>query len=203
MHTALDTRPTPAGDLVARLPLDRDGLLAKALLVVAGSLLLALCAQIRFYLPGTPVPVTMQSFGVLVIGGALGMRLGVSAVALYLAYGLVGLPVFAGGALGLAAFSGATGGYLAGFLIAALFCGFATDRGWTRTLTGSVLVMIHATALIFIPGVAWLATLTGGIESALALGLWAYLPGAAIKIVLAAAFLPTAWRLVGRSSELC
>lgn len=201
MHTALDTRPTPAGDLVARLSWNRDSALVQGALVLAGSLLLVLCAQARFYLPGSPVPVTMQTFGVLVIAGALGMRLGTSAVALYLAYGLVGLPVFAGGAVGLAALSGATGGYLAGFLLAALFCGFATDRGWTRGYTRSALVMIHATAIIFIPGVAWLAVLTGGLESALAFGLWGYLPGAAIKIALAAAFLPTAWRLVGRTHE--
>jgi len=199
MPHAISAPETPAGALLGRLALDPARARSRALLVFAGSLLLVACALIRIPLPVTPVPITMQTFGVLVIAGALGMRLGVGAVALYLAYGLVGLPVFAGGAVGLTALTGTTGGYLVGFLLAAAFCGFATDRGWTRGVVGAVGVMTHATAIIFIPGVAWIATITGGFESALAAGLWPFLPGAAIKIALAAMLLPAAWRLVGRT----
>ena len=199
MPHAIPGPQTPAGALLGRLPLDPARARSRALLVFAGSLLLVACAFIRVPLPFTPVPITMQTFGVLVIGGALGLRLGVGAVALYLAYGLVGLPVFAGGAAGPAALAGATGGYLVGFLLAGAFCGFATDRGWTRGVVRTVGVMTHATAIIFVPGVAWLAVVTGGLETALATGLWPFLPGAAIKIALAAMLLPAAWRLVGRS----
>lgn len=196
------TPATPARDLLARLSIDRDTALARVLLVFAGSVLMALCAQIRIPLPFTPVPITMQTFGVLVISGALGLRLAVGAVGLYLAYGLVGLPVFAGGTVGAAALTGATGGYLVGFLLAAAFCGFATDRGWTRSGPRTVGVMTHATAIIFIPGVLWFDfVMPGGFESALAGGLWPFLPGAIVKIALAATLLPTAWRIVGRPHE--
>lgn len=178
----------------------RTSLRGCAALMIAGSLLIVACAMIRLPLPFTPVPVTMQTFAVLLVAGALGLRLGLGAIALYLAYGMAGLPVFAGG-VGPAAFLGPTGGYLFGYLLAGAFVGLLADRGWLRRPGLRIGVLTHATALLFIPGVAWLAIAwTGAIETALAGGLWPFLPGAALKIALAATLLPAARRLTGETT---
>jgi biotin transport system substrate-specific component len=166
-------------------------------LAVFGSLLL--WASARAQLPMWPVPMTMQSGVVLVIGMAYGARLGAATVALYLLEGAFGLPVFASTpekGIGVAYMMGPTGGYLLGFLIAAAAMGALAERGWDRTHTAAIAAMTVGTVLLFIPGVAWLAALIGWAK-AIDLGLTPFLLGSVVKLALAAALLPLAWRAVG------
>jgi biotin transport system substrate-specific component len=165
-----------------------------AILVAAGSVLMALSAKLQ--VPMWPVPMTMQTFAVLVIGMAYGARLGGLTLLAYLAEGAIGLPVFASGA-GLAYMAGPTGGYLVGFAVAATLVGWLGARGWDRSVAGTLAAMTLGTAVIFGLGLAWLSTLIG-FEAALANGVMPFLAGAAFKIALAAAVLPFAWRLVSR-----
>ena len=165
------------------------------LLALVGSALLTVSAKIQ--VPFWPVPMTMQTFAVLVIGMAYGWRLGAATVLLYLVQGAAGLPVFAGGG-GAAYMAGTTGGYLAGFLVAAALVGVLAERGWDRSVGATLLAMAMGTAIIFLLGVAWLTGLIG-LEKAIAGGLTPFIAGAAFKIALAAAVLPLAWRLLGRN----
>ena len=158
----------------ARLP-------AKVALVLAGTALLALAAKVQ--VPFWPVPMTLQTLAVLMIGATLGARMAGATLLAYLAEGAVGLPVFASGA-GLAYMAGPTGGYLLGFLLAAVFVGLAADRGWLRGGVPVAAVMFAAMALIYLPGVAWLAALIGA-EKAVAGGLVPFLPAEAFKLALA------------------
>lgn len=167
--------------------------------ILAASLVLALSARLQ--VPFWPVPVTMQSFAVLVIAMACGRRLGVAAVGFYLLEGALGLPVFAGGG-GLAYFSGPTAGYLLGFVLAAWLMGGLAERGWDRTAARALLAMTLGTALIFLCGLSWLGAFLwragdGGLYATLQAGLLPFVPGAVLKIVLAAAVLPGVWRLLG------
>ena len=178
---------------------EMSALLRAALLAVAGTLLLYASAKIQ--VPFYPVPITMQTFAVLVIGMAYGWRLGGGTVLFYLAQGAAGLPVFAGTpekGLGLAYMAGPTGGYLLGFLLAALLVGWLAERGWDRSVVKTLLAMVLGTAIIFIPGVLWLGGLIGWDKPVLDLGLYPFLPGAAFKIGLAAAVLPLAWKALSR-----
>ncbi|MFQ5785312.1 MAG: biotin transporter BioY [Alphaproteobacteria bacterium] len=165
------------------------------ILMVAGSALLALSAQVR--VPLEPVPITMQTFAVLVIGMAYGWRLGAATVLLYLAEGAVGLPVFAGGAGGLAVLIGKTGGYLIGFALAATLVGWLAEHGWDRTIATTALAMLAGNVAIYLPGLLVLGALIG-YAKAVEFGLLPFLLGDALKLLLAAAVLPFAWRLIGR-----
>jgi biotin transport system substrate-specific component len=116
-------------------------------------------------------------------------------VAAYLIEGAAGLPVFAGGSAGFVRFIGPTGGYLAGFLVAAGVVGYLADRGWDRRLYSSAAAMTIGTALIFLSGLAWLSTLVP-VEALLQTGLYPFVPGAVVKIALASVILPSIWKLV-------
>ena len=140
------------------------------LLVPAASLLIAAAAQVAIPLPFTPVPLTGQTFGVLLTGMALGSRRGALAVALYVLEGAVGLPFFAGGAAGLAKLLGPTGGYLFAFPIAAFVAGLLAERGWDRKPLTTVLGMLLASLTIFIFGALWLSRFVGGIVPAVVQG---------------------------------
>lgn len=164
-------------------------------LMVMGSLLISLFAQVRFPLPFTPVPITGQTFAVLLVGAALGRRRGLGSVLLYLLQGSLGLPVFAGGA-GLARLVGPTGGYLVGFLPAAYLAGFAAERGLDRRWFAALPFFLLAQLTLYGTGVAWLATYLGW-EQVLLAGLVPFLTLDAVKAVLAAATLPSAWTLLG------
>lgn len=164
------------------------------LLVTAGALLVALLAQVRIPLPFTPVPLTGQTFAVLLVGAALGSRRGFASLSLYTLIGALGLPVFAGGAAGLAYASGPTGGYLAGFIVAAFVVGLLAERGLERSIRTSILPFLVGTLVIYICGAGWLAVLFG-FEKALELGVTPFLLGDAIKLALAALALPAAWKL--------
>lgn len=165
-----------------------------AVLAFAGTALLAITAQIS--VPMWPVPMTMQTFAVVLIGAAYGWRLGGATVALYLAEGAMGLPVFANGG-SLASLAGPTAGYLFAFVAAAALVGALIEKGWGRSLLKTTLAMTLGTAVIFAGGLAWLSTFTG-VEKALVVGMYPFLPGAVFKIALAVAVLPMAWKLIGK-----
>ncbi len=144
-----------------------------------------LAASARLEIPFWPVPMTMQTFVVLMLGATAGPEGGVAAVFAYLLAGFVGLPVFAGGG-GPLYFVGPTAGYLVGFLPAAAIVGFGARRGAMRSLPGALLVMLGADAVLFACGLAWLSVLIGP-RAALTHGLLPFLPAEAVKIALATA----------------
>jgi biotin transport system substrate-specific component len=171
-----------------------------ALSIVLGSLTIALLAQVAFRLPFTPVPVTGQTLGVLLVGGSLGARRGTAAVLLYLAEGALGLPFFAAGAHGidLLKLSAATGGYLWGFACAALIVGALSERGWDRSIRSSIGAMLLAEIVIYAIGVPWLAHALGATsQKALQLGLYPFVLGDVAKLLIAAGALPAGWKLLG------
>lgn len=160
--------------------------LRSALLALGGSLAIAASAQIQ--VPMQPVPMTMQSLVVLMVGAAYGPRLGAATLLLYLAEGICGLPVFAGFRAGPAVLAGPTGGFLLGFLPAAALAGWLAARGWARSLGLSALLFLAGHAVLFAFGVAWLAAHVGA-DAAIALGLLPFLPGTALKAALGTALL--------------
>jgi len=166
---------------------------------VLGSLALWISAKVQ--IPFYPVPQTMQTFVVLVIGSVLGWRAGALTVALYLAEGMVGLPVFAGTparGIGLAYMAGPTGGYLVGYLGAAALCGWLAERGWNRTVLATAVATTLGMALIYGVGLAWLGTVVGWDKPVVAWGATPFLLGDAVKVALASIILPTLWRHVGQ-----
>lgn len=169
-------------------------LTTEALLVLGGSALVALSAQIRILLPFTPVPITGQTFGVLLVGAALGSHRGAAAMAAYLAEGAAGLPVFAGGGCCIAWLVGPTAGYLWSYPAAAWATGWLAERGWDRRPLKAGLAMLAGNAVIYALALPWLATFVGPDRVFMA-GLVPFVPGDLIKIVLAAAALPAAWSL--------
>ncbi len=175
-----------------------DRVLRHVVLVAIGSLLLTLSAKIQ--IPFWPVPMTMQTYVVVVLGMAYGTRLGIATVLVYLAQGALGLPVLAGTperGLGLAYMVGPTGGYLVGFVIAVALAGELAARGWDRSFARTLLAMALAHLVIFVPGVAWLAVSVGW-ERAFAVGAVPFLGATIAKTLLGVVTLPLAWRLVGR-----
>jgi biotin transport system substrate-specific component len=171
-------------------------LLWKLVLVLAGSALIALAAQVRIPLPFSPVPVTGQTFAVLLVAAALG-RLGLASVIAYLIEGAFGLPVFAGATFGVATIVGPTGGYLIGFALAAAIVGSAAERSWDRHLATALAAMFVGEVAVYACGLAWLARFPLPV-SLLDAGLVPFIPGDLVKMVLAALALPGAWRLVRR-----
>jgi biotin transport system substrate-specific component len=174
-------------------------LVADCVLVGLGVTLLALSAQISIPLPNTPVPLTGQTFGVLLIGGAYGATRGFVTMAAYLVVGGLGYGVFAQHASGwdVLKFSSATGGYLVGMLVAAGFVGWMADRGWDRKVWRSLPTMVLGNIVIYAFGATWLAhALDLTASQAWHLGVRPFLPGDAIKILLAAGLLPLAWKAV-------
>ncbi len=163
-------------------------------LILGGSLLIGLSAQIAV---GWPVPFTMQTFAVLMIGALFGARYGSLTVVAYLIEGAAGLPVFSHGQGGLAVLFGPTGGFLYGFVAAALVTGFLAQRGWDRHVVTTILAMIIGNLLIYTFGLLWLSLLVG-FKSALAAGLYPFIAGDLVKIGLAAALLPAGWKLLSR-----
>jgi biotin transport system substrate-specific component len=175
-------------------------LLRHIALIVVGTSFVALCAQV--YIPTQPVPFTGQTFGVLLVGGALGFRRSVLALLLYLAIGAVGLPVFAQGKAGLAIVQGATGGYLVGFVIAAAVVGRLAELGWDRKIGGSLAAMAIGTAIIYAIGVPWLQAVADFTwADAVNKGMTQFLIWDAAKLAVAAGIFPLAWWIIGRRPE--
>ena len=165
-------------------------------LIVLAALFVAALAQVKIALPFTPVPLTGQTFAVLLIGAALGSKRGAASMMLYIALGAFGLPVFAGGASGMAYLSGATAGYLVGFVVAAYVIGLLAEQGLERSVRTSIIPFLAGTVIIYACGVAWLAVMLGSFSKALAAGLLPFLIGDAIKLIAASLALPVAWKLV-------
>jgi biotin transport system substrate-specific component len=169
--------------------------------IVAGAALTALAAQVALPVPGSPVPVTGQTFAVLLTAAALGPLRGLASQGLYLALGLVGLPVFAGAAHGPHVVFGASGGYLVGFLVAAAIVGAGARRGADRSPLRTLLLFALASVVIYAIGTAWLCLDTGMSASAgIAAGVTPFIPGDVAKALLAAGLLPGTWRLLGRGA---
>ena len=164
-------------------------------LIVCGSLLIGLCAQIAVWFPFSLVPVTGQTFAVLMIGALLGRRRGSLAVIAYIIEGTAGLPVFALGRSGFAVLAGPTGGYLVGFIAAAWVTGWLAEKGWDRRVWTTVLAMLLGSVCIYAFGLLWLSCLVG-IKKAPALGLYPFIVGDILKIILAAMVLPLGWKLL-------
>ena len=184
----------------------KETLLRQALLVVGAVVFIALAAQVTWNYPfietkaGNPVPITGQTFAILVTGVLLGARLGTAAVLAYLVAGIVGAPVFAEWSRYYTAFAGATGGYLIGFLPAAFIVGWFAERGWDRSMW-LLLPMLIANAIIYVPGLiwlnGWLAIMDFPVDTFEA-GLWPFIPGDLAKLVAAALVLPAGWTLKER-----
>lgn len=176
--------------LIDALP-GASNLAVKIAIAIAGSALLAISAKIQ--VPFYPVPVTMQTLVVLVLGMTLGSRLAFATLALYLAEGLAGLPVFAGTpekGIGLAYMVGPTGGYLLGYIVAATLTGWLAERGFDRSLPKAALALVLGNIAIYVPGILWLGAVIGWDKPVLAYGLIPFLAGDALKLALGACLLP-------------
>lgn len=165
-------------------------------LIAGGAFLIALCAQFKFFLPFSRIPVTGQTFAVLMTGALLGARRGCFAAIAYVAVGLTGVPIFSMGG-GLAVLRGFSGGYLVGFAPAAYITGLLAEKGWDRRIGTTILAMILGNIVIYAFGLAWLSCLPG--VNVLREGLLPFLPGDLLKIALAAILLPSGWKLLGRT----
>jgi biotin transport system substrate-specific component len=172
-----------------------QGRAADAVAVLAGALVIAVSAQVSIPLPFTPVPITGQTFAVLLTGATLGAWLGGASGLLYLLIGLVA-PVYAGGSQGLDVITGASGGYLIACPLAAALTGWLAERRWDRRFSSAIGAMLTGNVLFYLVGLPWLAAvLHTGLDRTLALGLYPFVPGDIVKLYLAAALLPAAWRL--------
>ena len=177
----------------------RSGLLAEATAIAGGAALISLAAQISIHLPFTPVPITGQTFAVLLVGASLGTLRGGSSALLYVLIGIAGAPVYAHGASGWAVITTASGGYLVSYPFASALTGFLAERQWDRRFSSAIGAMLTGNVLIYLFGLPWLAVvLHTGLEKTLEYGLYPFVPGDTFKLYLAAAALPGAWRLLGR-----
>jgi biotin transport system substrate-specific component len=176
---------------ILRPAVRRYSLAYDAACIVMGSLLIAASAQIAIRLPFSPVPVTGQTMTVLLVGALLGSRRGLLCVLLYIAEGTLGMPVFAGGGMGLARLMGPTGGYLVGMAAAAFLTGWLAEAGWFRRPATSILALLAGSLVIYGCGLAWLAHFVGS-GQVLAAGLLPFIPGDLLKLAAVAAILPSA-----------
>jgi biotin transport system substrate-specific component len=197
--SSLVSRPhTTLADVLS--PRQQRSWLLDAVLVVLFSAFVALTAQAE--IPLWPVPLTLQTLGVLFTGAVLGSRRGALALLLYLTEGALGLPVFAGGASGVGYMLGPTGGYLVGFVVAAGVVGWLAQRGWDRRLVWAAVAMVIGNVIIYVCGVAWLAVFLGDLWGALVKGMLLFVVGDLIKIAVAALTLPGGWKLARRRDSL-
>jgi biotin transport system substrate-specific component len=200
----MTTHPQAATLRYAVLP---RGLLTDALLVAGGMALVAACAQISIHLGFTPVPITGQTFAVVLVGASLGSIRGTASLVLYLLIGLAGAPVYSEHKHGWDVVSGSSGGYLVGFIAAAALTGWLAQRGWDRRISSSVSAMLTGNVVIYIFGLLWLHHWLGvhnfgqSWNTTLTDGLYPFVAGDVIKLYLAAAALPAAWKLVGAAKR--
>ncbi|HEV3471750.1 MAG TPA: biotin transporter BioY [Actinomycetota bacterium] len=197
---------TTIAESIGRRDTRAAALATDALLVLTGSLFVAGLAQLYVKLPFTPVPVTGQTLAVLLVGGALGALRGGSALLLYVAWIAIGLPFGAEGKGGdeLLRAASATGGYLWGFIIAAALVGWLAERGWDRKLSSAIGAMLLGSVVIYLFGVPWLASALNipvvaegdAFNDALEFGMYPFVVGDLLKLLIAAAALPAAWRLL-------
>lgn len=194
MLSVQTAHPTLGQQLVG----SHSNLLTKMLMVLVGSL--ALWASAKIQIPFYPVPMTMQTTVVFMIGMAYGWRLGGLTIMLYLFEGAMGLPVFSGTpekGLGLVYMMGTTGGYLLGFFFAAALLGWLAEKGWDRNYISTAVAMILGNAVIYSFGLLWLGSVVGWDKPLLEWGMLPFLMGDAVKLALASLLLPTVWKLLG------
>jgi biotin transport system substrate-specific component len=175
----------------------------RVLLAFAGSWFVAALAQIEIPLPFTPVPITGQTLGVLLVGASLGAGLGGVSLALYLAQGALGLPFYSGGDSGaeFLRLSAVTGGYLWGFVLSAAVVGALAERGWDRSIRSSIGAMFLGEVVLYAVAIPWLMqALDVSLAEALELGLAPFVVGDTLKLLAAAGLLPLAWRVVRKRS---
>lgn len=189
--------PSRAATLVDVARPQAKPITSDVLLVIAFGALMGLLAQISIPLPFTPVPVTGQTFGVIVTGALLGSRRGAAAMAVYVAEGAAGLPVFALARGGWEVLAGPTGGYLLAFPAAAFAVGLLAERGWDRRFATAIAALLLGELIIYAGGLCWLARFVGPAR-VIPLGLVPFLPGDALKVLAAAALLPAGWRTIHR-----
>jgi len=178
------------------LPQFNSRLIGFALLALLGTAIMAVAAKAT--VPFFPVPMTLQTLAIFGIAAAYGRNLAVATMVLYLIEGLIGLPVFAGAVAGPAYMAGPTGGYLAGFVIAAAIVGWAADNGWSRNALKMAGAMLVADVVVFVLGFAWLSTLIGS-EKAFAFGVVPFVLGDLVKIALASALVAALWKFVRKA----
>jgi biotin transport system substrate-specific component len=167
----------------------------QAVIVISASLFVALCARVTVPLPFTPVPLTLQNFGVLLVGLTLGNRRGFAALALYLAEGVAGMPVFnPTGPGGVAQLLGATGGFLLAYPFVAGLAGWIMERGRT-SFARAAAAAVAAEVVLFVAGLSWLAVLTHSVAQAVRFGLYWFVFAEVIKVMLAAG-VSTGWQRV-------
>jgi biotin transport system substrate-specific component len=191
-------RPDAATLRLAVFP--RPRALTDVLLVLGGAGFVALAAQVSIDLPFTPVPITGQTFAVLLVGASFGALLGLASLGLYIFVGALGAPIYADGRHGWDVLTGPTGGYLIGFAIAAFVIGTLAQRRWDRRFSSAVAAMLTGSVVIYLCGLPWLAEkIDAGLETTLEQGLYPFVVGDLLKLYLAAALLPSAWKLVERA----
>lgn len=188
--------PRPAVGVLADRLLPRTGVLTDVALVVAGAALVGLLAQAEWKIG--PVPITGQTLGVVLVGGALGMRRGAAALTTYLLAGLAGAPIFAGGGGGPAYVLAPTFGFIIGFIGSAAIAGWAAERAWDRHVLRAMIGFTAATAAPFLVGVPWMAAVLGMTDPAAiaAAGITPFIVPGLVKSAIAAAVFPAAWKLV-------
>ena len=168
-------------------------------LVVGAAAFVAVCAQIAIPLPFTPVPLTLQTFAVVLSAGVLGSWRGAAAMLLYAVVGSLGAPIFF---LGSSGFGGVTFGYVIGFIVAAFVVGRIAEHGATRTFWRAVGLMVVGNVIIYVFGTTWLAvSLQWDAATAITKGVLPFLVGDALKILVAAGLLPLGWRLVRKVDQ--
>jgi biotin transport system substrate-specific component len=190
-------RPDAATLRLAVFP--RPRVLTDVLLVLGGAGFVALAAQVSFELPFTPVPITGQTFAVLLVGASLGALLALASLGLYLFVGALGAPIYAEGNSGWETLTGPTGGYIVGFVLAAFLIGVLAQRRWDRRFSSAVAAMLTGNVVIYLVGLPWLAEkIDAGFETTLEQGLYPFVVGDLLKLYLAGALLPSAWKLMER-----
>ena len=191
----------PASSLRASL-LPRSSVLTNATLVAGGTLFLAALAQISIPIPGSPVPVTGQTLGVLLIGTSYGTGLGLATFAMYLLAGIAGAPVFAGATHGIEKITGATGGYLIGMMVATFLLGILANRQLDQRFLTALPTMLIGTFTIFTFGLVWLHHFTGNDWNwTINAGLTPFIFGEILKIIVVGTSLPVVWRFVNKKSS--
>lgn len=192
-------RPTLADRIFSR------SLAIDLVLIAGGAALTSVAAQIA--IPLWPVPVTMQTLAVLLVGVSLGAVRGALSMALYAVLGIVGLPVFSDLSSGFGVIAGPTGGYIIGFIFAAAFTGWLAQRQWDRKVLRSILAFLGGTVVVFAFGLPWLAVALGrlgapnDLNSVLQGGLYPFIVGGVIKALLAAGIMGLSWRAINRADD--
>jgi biotin transport system substrate-specific component len=193
-------QPVYRAPTIARVVVPKSAV-TTTILMVGFALLTALAAQIVIPIPGSPVPITGQTFAVLLAGAALGSTAGAGSQLIYWAMGAAGLPFYSNATGGWEAATGATAGYLVGFIVAAWVVGYLAERGKDRTIDSALPAFLAASTIIYVFGVTWLLVSVASISTlgqALTVGFFPFVIGDAVKILAAALLLPAAWKIVDR-----